>query len=311
MLLVLRRRFWVVGLTCALLCTFFAGRAVAHVIEGALLSDSTHAPAVTAAPPPVETAVARSKSGTSMVTRNLFCSACAPDVAAVSSPAAAASGDAVPMTQLPLQLIATSIGDKSRMATIVNTQTSAQGGYLLTGEIPGAGPIVAIEYQHVDFQNRASGRVERIGLLAAAPPVVTTPLVKSTAVATATPPSNDPMKAAIDAGIHKLDDTTYEIDRSLVEQVLANPMAIAKGARVMPSIKNGQPDGMRVAAIRPDSVFAKLGLQNGDTIHAINGNALDSMSAGLEVYDKVKNANALQIDITRGGKPVSMNYRIE
>jgi general secretion pathway protein C len=48
-------------------------------------------------------------------------------------------------------------------------------------------------------------------------------------------------------------------------------MAVAKGARVVPAVKNGKPDGFKLYAIRPSSVYSKLGLTNGDTIQSING----------------------------------------
>ena len=72
-------------------------------------------------------------------------------------------------------------------------------------------------------------------------------------------PKDDP-QASIDSGIKKIDDNNYEIDKALVDKVLANPMAVAKGARVVPAVKNGKPDGFKLYAIRPCSVYAKLGL---------------------------------------------------
>ena len=84
-----------------------------------------------------------------------------------------------------------------------------------------------------------------------------------------------------------------------------------KGARVTPSIKNGKPNGIKLYAIRPSSIYSKLGLSNGDTIHSINGFELDSLDKGLEVYQKVKDATGLQVSVTRRGKPVTLNYSIK
>jgi general secretion pathway protein C len=141
-------------------------------------------------------------------------------------------------------------------------------------------------------------------------PVVTKPA----AVAEAPPDDGkdkDDLQAAIDSGIKKIDDSNYEIDRALVDKVLANPMAIAKGARVVPAVKNGKADGFRLYAIRPSSVYSKLGFSNGDTLHSINGFELTSADKALEVYTKLKEANSLQIEVTRRGKPVTINYSIK
>ena len=127
------------------------------------------------------------------------------------------------------------------------------------------------------------------------------------------PPSYTDPDPAIDSlldSIEKVDDSHYKIPRKVVDAVLANPMSIAKGARVVPAIKNGQPDGFKLYAIRPSSVYAKLGLANGDTIHAVNGFELTSPDKALEVYTKLRDATELEFEITRRGQPVSITYEI-
>jgi general secretion pathway protein C len=123
--------------------------------------------------------------------------------------------------------------------------------------------------------------------------------------------SRDELLAAVDAGVRKVDDSTFEVDRALVEKVLSNPTAVARGARIVPSVKNGQPNGFKLYAIRPSSVYAKIGLMNGDTLHAVNGFELNSMDKALEVYTKVRESSSLSVSITRRGKPVTLNYTIK
>src|SRR5207342_895183 len=127
------------------------------------------------------------------------------------------------------------------------------------------------------------------------------------AVAEPTPDGDkDDLQASIDSGIKKIDDNNYEIDKALVDKVLANPMGVAKGARVVPAVKNGQPDGFKLYAIRPSSVYAKLGLANGDTLQSINGFELTSADKALEVYTKLREATSLEMEVTRRGKPVTL-----
>jgi general secretion pathway protein C len=87
-------------------------------------------------------------------------------------------------------------------------------------------------------------------------------------------------------------------------------MAVAKGARVVPSMKNGKPDGFKLYAIRPSSAFARLGLANGDTLQSINGFELTSADKALEVYTKLREATSLEVEVTRRGKPVTLKYSI-
>jgi type II secretory pathway component PulC len=126
-----------------------------------------------------------------------------------------------------------------------------------------------------------------------------------------TPPPVEADEIALDKGIRKIDSTHYEITAELIDKILANPMAVSKGARVVPSVKNTKPDGFKLYAIRKDSLFAKLGFQNGDTLQSINGMSIDSADKALEVYVKVREATNLDVAITRQGKPMTISIKIK
>ncbi len=303
----IKQHFWVIGAMTVMTCAFFGGRAAAHVIEGMALTDAAKAPKIDAqgrADKP-SGPTTTSKDGKPLADRNIFCSECRPPEV-VASDVTATPTDGVATTALPLTLIATFVSPEFSMATVLNTETQAQGGYAIDVMIPGAGKVKEIRYKYVDFTNSASGRVERISLFDE-PKVAVAPTV---AAPVDTGPKDD-MTAALDSGIKKIDDSTFEVDRALIDKLLANPLAASKGARVTPSIKNGKPNGIKLYAIRPSSIYAKLGLANGDTIHSINGFELDSLDKGLEVYQKVKDATALQVTVTRRGKPVTINYTVK
>jgi type II secretory pathway component PulC len=70
------------------------------------------------------------------------------------------------------------------------------------------------------------------------------------------PPPPDPMLDTIE----KVDDTHVKMPRKTAEYIFSNPVSMTKGARVVPAIKNGKAAGFKVYAIRPSSVFAKIGL---------------------------------------------------
>ncbi|HEY6177159.1 MAG TPA: type II secretion system protein GspC [Kofleriaceae bacterium] len=303
----IKRYFWTLGALTVVLCAVFAATATSHIVEAKYLGDPEHAPKITPiAPTTTAPVAARSKDGGQFSGRNMFCSDCTPSVdTKVTDPSQVA------ITSLPLALLATNIGAKPEdsYATIVNSENQAQGAYAVGDPVPAkaAGKIKSIHFKYIDFEN--NGRTERLVLLGAAPPV-TTPV--ATAETPALPAGDgDEMQASIDGGIKKIDDNNYEIDKSLVEKVLLNPMAVAKGARVVPSMKNGKPDGFKLYAIRPSSAFARLGLANGDTLQSINGFELTSADKALEVYTKLREATSLEVEVTRRGKPVTLKYSIK
>jgi general secretion pathway protein C len=210
-------------------------------------------------------------------------------------------------TTLPLVLLATNVSataDQS-YATIINTENQRQGSFGVGDPIPGAsGKLKEIHYKYVDFEN--AGHIERLVLAGQQAPVAT-PVAQAE---TKPEGDGDDLQNAIDSGIKKIDDNTYEIDKSLVDKVLANPMGVAKGARVVPAVQNGKPNGFKLYAIRPSSVYAKLGLTNGDTLSAINGMELTTADKALEVYTKLREATSLEVEIQRRGKPMTLKYSI-
>lgn len=108
------------------------------------------------------------------------------------------------------------------------------------------------------------------------------------------------------SGIVRVDDTHVEVPRALVDAILANPMHVAKGARVMPTVKHGEPNGFKLYAVRPDSLYAKLGFTSGDNVTTVNGHALTTLDSALEVYSKVRTASRLAITMERRGKPIEL-----
>ena len=317
---IFKRYFWVLGAAVVLVCSVFAAKATSHVVEAKFLGDSSKTPKVRAVAPSPSTPTkeTRSKDGSLFATRNMFCSECTPPVATAP---VNVDPSQIQTTSLPLALLATMVGGKPEdsYATIVNNDTLKQGAYSIGDPVPGATctgsddkgnktgcKLKEIHFKYVDFEN--NGRTERLVLAGA-----TAPVAAPAVAATEEKPSDgggDELQAAIDNGVKKIDDSTYEIDKSLVEKVLLNPMAVAKGARVVPSMKNGKPDGFKLYAIRPSSVYAKLGLTNGDTLQSINGFELTSADKALEVYTKLREATQLQVEITRRGKPMTLNYSI-
>ena len=140
--------------------------------------------------------------------------------------------------------------------------------------------------------------------VAAAPAAPVPPLAEAPVPPSATDPYLT--DAELDAGIQSIGKNQVRVKRELLDRLLANPMAVAKGARVIPASKNGVAVGFKLYAIRPRSVWARLGFVNGDTVTRVNGMDVSSPDKGLEVYTRLREAKALTIDIERGGKPLAL-----
>jgi general secretion pathway protein C len=305
-----KRYFWLVNVLAVIACTVFSAKTVNHLVEARFLADPDKAPSPPSRPADeVANATVRIKAGAQLVERNMFCSDCKPALASVATEGTVMSADGVPITSLPLRLVATNVSTAAidSFATIENTSSAKRGSYKIGGRIPDAGEVKHIRGKYVDFENSSSHRLERI-LLTLGPEPPTQPAAYVPPQPAANVPPIDEVSQMIESGVKQVSDTNFDIDRRLVEKVLENPAVVAQGARIVPSIRNGKPNGFKLYAIRPGSIYAKIGLVNGDTIHSINGFELTTMDKALEVYTKVRDANNLTVEAERRGKPVTFNY---
>jgi len=135
------------------------------------------------------------------------------------------------------------------------------------------------------------------------------------AVASVTPP--EPRRAIaqlnpshLGEGIKAVSDSEYEVPRAEIEKSLSNLNELAMQARIVPAFKDGQAQGFKLFSIRPDSLYTKIGIQNGDVIKRINGNDINSPEKALEIYSKLRDANRIDIEIERNGTPLRKTYNV-
>jgi hypothetical protein len=114
----------------------------------------------------------------------------------------------------------------------------------------------------------------------------------------------------VDLGIQCSPPGHCRLPRAGLERVLAEPALLSATARIVPSIKDGQPVGFKLYSIRSGSIFAQLGLQNGDTVRRVNGMDVSSPEKALEIYGRLREATRLTIELERRGEPVKIEIEI-
>ncbi len=118
------------------------------------------------------------------------------------------------------------------------------------------------------------------------------------------------LSAAI-ASIKQVNDITYDVPKAFIDLVLANPMAIMQGARLVPVVKDGKAAGFKLYAVRPGSVYAMLGLNNGDTLQTINGTDITSADKALDASAAFRDTKKVTVVIERRGAKMTMTYMIK
>jgi len=113
------------------------------------------------------------------------------------------------------------------------------------------------------------------------------------------------------AKIHKVSDTDYNIERSLLDQVLENSSQLMRSARIVPEREGGKTVGIRLFGIRKGTLLGSIGMKNGDRLESINGFAMGDPQKALEAYGRLRTASKLNVQVNRKGKPVTLNFNIQ
>ena len=111
--------------------------------------------------------------------------------------------------------------------------------------------------------------------------------------------------------VKQLSDNQYVVAKATINDNLSDLSKLATQARIVPSFKNGVANGFKLFSIVPDSLYAKIGVQNGDVIRRINGYEMNSPDKALEIYSKLRDANRIEIEIERRGETLRKSYSIE
>ncbi len=197
-------------------------------------------------------------------------------------------------------LVGTAIADPARysLCQITNPDVNETQVYAIGDKYQGA-RIYAVEKERVLLDN--NGVNEYIDDNAAAP----APNLGVTAMP-------QPGAAAQGGeGVKQLSENQYVVAKSEINNALTNLSDLATKARIVPSFKNGVANGFKLFSIVPDSLYAKIGIQNGDVIRRINGYEMNSPDKALEIYQKLRDASRIEIELERRGENIRKSYSIE
>ena len=87
------------------------------------------------------------------------------------------------------------------------------------------------------------------------------------------------------------------------------PATLFSQARILPKYQDGEMIGVELNAIKPGSIYEKLGLSNGDVITELNGIPIDDTSAGTRVLNEFSTAEQFDIMVMGpdGLRPVKVS----
>ena len=101
------------------------------------------------------------------------------------------------------------------------------------------------------------------------------------------------------------------LKRSQLEKALKSEEDISKQAKARPHFTDGRQDGIILTGIKPNSVYRRLGLRNGDILLGIDEADIQSAEDVSAVHQRLSSASELTLKIKRRGRLTTMNYTIE
>lgn len=119
-----------------------------------------------------------------------------------------------------------------------------------------------------------------------------------------------PVRKSAASTVKKLEGGKFLVDQREVLASTENLSQILTQARAVPHMERGKIAGFRISHIVPNSIYAKIGLQNGDVIQQINSQPIDDPGKFFQLYQGLRTENNISIDLLRGGKRQTMNYEI-
>jgi general secretion pathway protein C len=216
----------------------------------------------------------------------------------------------VPQTTLKLELLATVLGSSGKSAIIKNLDNGKVRGYV-------EGELIDI----VSSESVKLAQIENcIAIVERGEGPETIKCKKDIGVVSSASSRSQPGQKGVssriarektqaeveNAEVREVSEGIYEVDQKMLEDALSDPSQLMTQARAIP-----QEDGLKFFAIRPNSVFFKIGLRNGDVIHKINDIELDNIENAFSIFEELRGQTRFSIDLSRRGQNLTYEYSIK
>jgi general secretion pathway protein C len=96
-----------------------------------------------------------------------------------------------------------------------------------------------------------------------------------------------------------------------IQSAMENLGQLMQQATLRPHIEDGQPAGISITGIKPNAIFRRMRLRNGDVITGVNGNSIGSVEDAARVFEELSSGSDIQLQIKRRGREQTLDYSIE
>jgi len=226
-----------------------------------------------------------------------------PSTKAVLTPITQTSVSTAPTTsQTDLILLGTATGSPGAGYALIRRVSSNEERVFKTGEkVFDLGVLKTVQKETVEVSSDSQNITLK------------TPVTSSEAgkVSSANQPNPNPQVVSPASGVvQSTPGGSGIIDQRALNAALDNIGQAMTDARLLPSLKNGKVEGFKVSEVKPQGVFAAVGLKNGDMLARINDFPVDSPEKAIQSFMTLKGQNRIKLDLIRDGAPTSLTYDI-
>jgi general secretion pathway protein C len=93
--------------------------------------------------------------------------------------------------------------------------------------------------------------------------------------------------------------------RNMIDQAIQDVGKLATEIRIQPSN-----NGLSLSNIKPNSIFRRMGLRNGDVLKSVDGQQIRSVDDALRLYESLKSSDNVTVELQRRGSDRTINYNI-
>lgn len=100
------------------------------------------------------------------------------------------------------------------------------------------------------------------------------------------------------------------LSRTQVDDAMNDITELMGQITIQPHVEDGEAGGMILSNIKPNSIFRRMGLRNGDVLTAVDGQPITTVDQALKLYEDLKSSDSANVEIKRKGRPTTIEYSI-
>jgi len=111
-----------------------------------------------------------------------------------------------------------------------------------------------------------------------------------------------------DAGTNRAASRSMTLNKKMVNETLSDLNSIMSQAVMRPYLNKGVQEGLIISNIAPNSLYEKMGLQNGDIIIDVNNKHMQSADNILQTVNLIQSGGNIAVKFKRNDKIETINY---